>query len=108
MSLDLGSAFSWIDPEGDQIRGAIRSIVDCASEQRLPRIGIVGSFWNPILLREVLAHGMPLVAMHTTLSLLEIDRVRWKVPVDHCVAVWMEIQAFLPNGRRGEDEGPEW
>src|SRR5687767_3565804 len=58
MSLDLGSAFSWIDPEGDQIRGAIRSIVDCASEQRLPRIGIVGSFWNPILLREVLAHGM--------------------------------------------------
>src|SRR5690606_1975027 len=42
------------------------------------------------------------------LALLKINRVRRQIPVHDRMAVVMEVEAFLPNGRAGQDERPEW
>ena len=57
--------------------------------------------------RHVAAHGVPFVPVHTSLTLLEIDRVRRQVPVRNRVAVGVEVEPFLPHGRRRQDERPE-
>src|SRR4051794_15210038 len=42
--------------------------------------------------------------MHATLALLEVDRIRRKIPVYDGVAVRMKVQALLPDRGAGEDE----
>ena len=63
---------------------------------------------RPELLRDVLAHGVALVAVHPAFALLEVDGVRWQVPVHDRMAVGVEVQPLLANRRGREDEGPEW
>src|SRR5450759_4858334 len=46
----------------------------------------------------VLANGMSFVAMHAAFSLLQINRVGREVPVDHGVAILVEVQPFLTHG----------
>ncbi len=45
--------------------------------------------------------------MDPALALLHVHRVARQVPVDDRVAVGVEVQPFLADGRRGEDERPE-
>ena len=40
---------------------------------------------------DVLSHRVSLVSMHSSLTLLKVDRVRREVPVDDRVAVGVEI-----------------
>ena len=56
---------------------------------------------------KILPNRMALVAMDAPLSLLKINGVRRKVPVDHGMAVQVEIESLLPDGRGCQDEWPE-
>jgi hypothetical protein len=46
--------------------------------------------------------------MHPALALLQVDRVRGQVPVDHRVTVGVEVEPLLSDGGRRQDERPEW
>ena len=45
--------------------------------------------------------------MNSSLALFEVYRIGWQVPVDHGVAVGVEVQPLLANGRGNEHEWPE-
>jgi hypothetical protein len=39
----------------------------------------------------VLANRMPFITMDTALTLLQVDRIGWEIPVDHAVAPSMKV-----------------
>lgn len=47
---------------------------------------------------------MVFVTVDAAFALLHVDRITRQVPVDDAVAIWMEIQPFLPDGCRRQNE----
>src|SRR4051794_18570262 len=50
---------------------------------------------------------MPCIAIDPALALLEVHWIRRCVPMNDRVTPAVEVDALLPNARRGEDEWPE-
>ena len=50
-----------------------------------------------VAVRQVLADGVALVPVDSTLALLKVDRVRGQVPVHYGVAVQVEVETFLAD-----------
>lgn len=59
----------------------------------------------PVPFRNVLADGVTGEPIDPALPLLEVNRVRRKVPVDDGVAPPVEVDPFLPDAGRSEHEG---
>jgi hypothetical protein len=45
--------------------------------------------------------------MNPSLSLLKVNRVGWEIPMHYGMAIKVEIQPFLPDRGRRQDEWPE-
>ena len=58
-------------------------------------------------LGDVLADRVALVAVNPPLPLFEVDWVGREVPVDHGVAVRVEVEALLPDRGAHQDERPD-
>jgi hypothetical protein len=58
-------------------------------------------------LGEVLAYGVPLIAVNAPLALLKVHGVGRQVPVHDCVAVLVEVKPLLADGGCSEHKRPE-
>ena len=65
------------------------------SPPRIPRIQNIGVV--PEGSGDVLANGVALVAVHPSLTLLEVHGIVRQVPMHNCMAVGLEVQAFLAD-----------
>jgi thymidylate synthase len=55
-----------------------------------------------------LANGQTLEPVNSTFSLLKVNRVARKIPVDQLAAILVKIQSLLTNRRSGENKWSEW
>src|SRR5699024_2144478 len=104
VAFDLG--WPIVDPEWlDPARAGCARGVDGFREHHGPGIRNPPSECGlAVLVRDVLADRMPLVAVDPSFPLLHVDRVRGKVPVHHRMAVLVEIEPFLTDRGRCEHE----
>ena len=97
-----------VHPERNEVSGVGRSIPHRLCQHCLPRVpGVSPESVDAVAGRQVLAYGVTHVTVHASFPLFEVDRVRWEVPMDDCVAVEVEIETLLADRGRGEHERPE-
>jgi hypothetical protein len=100
-----------IDPVRYQVV-ADRPIGSGSIEEDAPRIRSTTEALRERLqsppLRDVLPYRVSLVAVYPSLPLFQIDGIGRQIPVIDGMAVGMEVEPLLPDGRRGEDERPKW
>jgi hypothetical protein len=105
--LDPGGAV--IDPKRFNVSEfAMPGIPDGFGKHRGPRVSYPArERRGTVPFSNVLADRVALVAVNTAFTLLQIDRIGRKVPVDDGVAILMEVEAFLADRCRRQNERPE-
>ena len=105
VAFDGGATFYRVDPERREPALSIGACLPRTLEDGSPRIGLANSqAFLTDLAGDVLAHRMSLVAVNAPLALLQVNGIAGKVPVDDSVAVGVEVEALLADGRRGEEK----
>jgi hypothetical protein len=95
MAFDLSTTGRREDPVRCEIR-TLASVLFRPPERLTPRIRMVRHrSLRRVGRSNVLPDSVVLVSVDSPLTLLEIDRIRRHVPVDHCVAVLVKIEPFL-------------
>ncbi|WP_271669701.1 hypothetical protein [Bradyrhizobium sp. CCBAU 51627] len=59
------------------------------------------------MLGQVQTDGVVLETMDALFTLLQVDRIARQISVVDAVAIWMEIETFLPDRSRSQNEGLE-
>ena len=86
------------DPARNKIVLLRHAVKGTLVEDRLPGIAVLrGERRSRICGGQVLANRMPLVPVHASLSLLQVNRVRGQVPMHHRMTVEVEVQPLLSH-----------
>lgn len=98
-----------VDPVGDEI-GVDRCFRSRPLEHQLPRV--VGSLTatpddRSLAFRQIETYCVSLETMNAALALLQIHWIARKIPMIDAITIGMEVETFLTDGCRGENERPE-
>ena len=97
-----------VNPEGGKAVRVVSIVCRCGIENGAPGVcDAGGQCLRPIGGSHVFADGVPFVAVHPALALLEINGVAGKVPMHDGVTPPVKIDALLPDGSSRKNERPE-
>ena len=86
------------DPVGDEVGMPMGFVLGSDLEKSLPWVAFRMSCREgsqAISFRNVLSDGMAFIAMHPAFALFKINGIGRQVPMHHCMAPGVEVQAFL-------------